>query len=335
MKTKFASLLILIFSATTASQAEPEKESAEPTRPEVESYVKQMQGYLKNREESAARIVNEIVELDHSLKNSVNDVLQQLSVVTDSENSKTKVARMKRDVMERIGKAAKYYVNERAKLDEALRTTSNTFRREDLYKERAQFGTRIDAMVNAVMKLAATMDTHQDFEEYLYENNDSWGWGWGWGTTVRKNPEFEQNRRATTQTDTARKDIDKVIQQSKDRLQARKTDLESQLKSGKLDAEQQKRVQTEVERLSQIGKERAEQLDSLQSSGPQPTAEINLSSAMRMEEMIQAKAADARRDIGRIFARYRELRTERDVIADQEARLTRAEQWLKDHPAAK
>ena len=333
MKTKFACLLIFPFLVTTSSHAQSGKESPEPTRTEVESYVKQMQDYLKTREDSAAHLVNDIVELDRSLKNSVNDVLQQLSSVTDSENSKTKVARIKRDVIDRIGKAAKYYANERAKLDEALRTTSNTFRREDLYKERAQFDTRIDGMVNAVMKLAASMDTHQDFEEYLYENNDTWGWGWS--GSVRKNPEFEQNRRATTQTDTARKDIDKVVQQSKDRLETRKADLESQLKSGKLDAEQKKHVQTEIDRLEEIRKERTDQLQTLQSTNPLPTIEISLSSAMRMEEMIKAKAADARRDIGRIFARYRELRTERDVIADQEARLARAEQWLKDHPASK
>jgi len=335
MKAATHALLLTLLLNTLPAHAQTTDASPQPTRAEVESYVKQMKTYLAKREESAARIVNQIVQLDDSLKDEVKDVLDKINSVTDSPESKTKVARIKRDVIDRIGRAAQYYANERAKLDEALRTTGNPFKREDLYKEREQFDKKIDNMVNAVVGLAASMDTHKDFEEYLYENTGGWGWGWNNGTLIRKNPEFDQNRRATSQSKTARTEVGDAIEKSLSRLKDKQAALQTQLTSGNLTEEQKEATLKEMERLTEISKNRSEQLLDVQTPEQKPTVPVSLSAAIDLEETIKSVASDARRDISSIFARYRELRTERDAIADQEARLARAEQWLKDNPNAK
>jgi len=331
-----AVLLTLFLSGLTLhAQTAPADASPQPTRAEVEAYVKQMKTYLAKREESATRIVNQIIQLDDSLKSEVKDVLDKINGVTDSPESKTKVVRIKRDVIERIGRAAKYYDSERARLDEALRNAGNPFKREDLYKEREQFDKKIDNMVNAVVGLAASMDTHQDFEEYLYENTGGWGWGWNNGTLIRRNPEFDQNRRATSQNKSARNEIGEAIEKSLARLKDKQAALQTQLTSGKLTDQQKEATLKEMERLTEISRSRAEQLTDVQTPEQKPTVPVSLSSALDLEETIKSVAADARRDISSIFARYRELRAERDAIADQEARLARAEQWLKENPNAK
>ncbi len=327
---RFAHVLILTALAGAPLHAQtPAAETPPPTRAEVETYVKELDSYIAGREQRAAQIVNQITDLDGSLQATVSSVVQKLKTITDSQDSKTKVARTKRDVMERIARAANYYASERAKLEEALRTSSNSFRREDLFKERAQFDSKIDQMVNAVVELALSMDSHQDFEKYLYEGGSDW---WNDSLLIRKNPEYEQNRRATTQTDRAKTGVSSAIEKSLDRLQVRQNDLQAKIEQPGVSAAQKEQLQPELDRLTAIREERLAQLHTLASPAPQPTAPAGLNDAMHLEDMIEDVAANARRDISSIFARYRELRAERDAIAVQKAKLAHAEQWLKDNP---
>lgn len=331
MKLLFPTILITALLSLGSLCAQTSEDAPQPSRTEVEAYVKEMRTYIAGREERAARIVSQIVELDRSLQTAVGGVLRQLKAVTDSQESRTKVARIKRDVMERIERAAQYYANERAKLNEALRVTTDSFRREDLFKERAEFDARIDRMVDAVVELALSMDTHQDFEKYLYES----GGDWFDDASIRKNPLYEQNRRTTSQSDAARKNVSRTIQQSLDRLKAQQVALERQLEDAKLDEARKKRVQEELERVTAIRNERIEQLYALSAPKPPPTVAMGLHDALAIEDLIEAVAADARRDMNSIFARYRELRNERDAIAAQKARLARAEKWLAEQDAKK
>lgn len=316
---------MLLFSNLQAQNPVP---APQPSREEVEGYIKEMNHYISGREERATKIVNQIVELDESLKTAVTGVLTKLKTITDSKDSKTKVTRIKRDVIERIGKAAAYYTAERAKLEEALRVTRNDYKREDLFKERKQFDEKIDNMVNAVVDLALSMDTHKDYEKYIYEHGSSFG---GFDTTIRKNPDYDQNRRSTTQADAARKDVTESIQQSLDRLKTKQRELEQQVANPKLDEKQTKNLEAELDRIRTIRNERIEQLYALTSSEQKLTTPVSQRDAMQLEDVIELVAADARRDMSNLFARYRELRAERDAIADQKARLARAQNWLKEH----
>lgn len=332
MKTSVHLLILGLAVALTNLGEQTAQEGTAPSREEVEAYVKEMTSYIAGREEGAARIVNQIVELDSTLKATVDGVLKKLSTITDSRDSKTKVTRLKREVIEQIRKAAGDYVAERAKLDEALRVAGNPYRREDLYKERKDFDAKIDNMVNAMVDLALSMDTHRDYERYVYEHGSAFG---GWDTTVRRNPFYDQNRRATTQAGAARKEVSETLKQSLDRLKTKQEEMDQQLASKKLAEEQKKALQAELDRVTDMRNERIQQLYTLTSPAQKPTVGIGLHDAMQLEDVIELAATSARRDMANLFARYRELRAERDAIADQQVRLARAETWLKENGAAK
>ena len=332
MKTPACLLILGLAVALTNLGAETTREATPPTREEVEAYVKEMTSYIAGREERVARIVNQIVELDGTLKSTVGGVLTKLKTITDSRDSKTKVTRIKRDVIEQIRKAADAYVAERARLDEALKVTGNPYRREDLYKERKDFDGKIDNMVNAMVDLALSMDTHKDYERYVYEHGSAFG---GRDTTVRRNPQYDQNRRTTTQAGAARKEVSETLKQSLDRLKAKQEELDQQLAGKKLGEEQKKTLQAELDRVTDMRNERIQQLYTLTSPAQKPTVAIGLHDAMQLEDVIELAATSARRDMANLFARYRELRAERDAIADQQVRLARAEKWLKENEAAK
>ena len=119
------------------------------------------------RQVRVTALVNQIVELDGAIETAINDAQEMLKRVTDSKESNTAVARLKRAVMEKLEKAALYYDQKRATVSETLRTSKNKFEREDLFKDRSAFDDRINKRIEGIVDLALSMDSHKEYEQYL------------------------------------------------------------------------------------------------------------------------------------------------------------------------
>ncbi|MFM7182713.1 MAG: hypothetical protein ACKO2G_14780 [Verrucomicrobiales bacterium] len=312
--------------AQEAAQAAPE-EKTEPTVEEVTRYVGQITDRIGKRKERATAMVNEIVALDKSIQGNVDQILKTLGGMTDSNDSRTRVARTKRDMIERLGKAAQYYARLRADLEEQLRHSDNPFRKEDLFKEREAFDERIDKMIQGAVGLALSMDTHEDHDKYIVESGGS---DWGWDTNYRDNPEFEQNRRAARQTDSTVRALGEAFDKATGRLDLKIKEMQQSLRATDLDAEKRKAMETELTRLQVLREQRAAQEAALYTHHDSPaTSDVGLNEAVRSEKWVESIAQEARRDFNQMIARYRELRVERDTIADLRKRLDHAEGWLK------
>jgi hypothetical protein len=312
-----------------AQNAEPPAaaEKSEPTVEEVTRYVAQLTDRIEKRKERATAMVNEILALDKSIQGNVDQVLTTLRGMTDSNDSRTRVAQTKRDMMERLAKVAQYYARMRAELEEQLRHTDNPFRKEDLFREREAFDARIDKMVQGAVSLALSMDTHEDHEKYIVESGGS---NWGWDTNYRDNPEYEQNRRAARRTDAAVRDLGEAFDKATNRLDLKIRELQQSLRSTDLAPEKRKAMETELARLEALRQQRADQEASLYTHHDAPaTSDVGLKEAIQSEKWIESLAQETRRDFSQMIARYRELRVERDTIADLRAKLDHAEEWLK------
>src|SRR5271167_4562375 len=64
---------------------------------------------------------NEVKLTDDRVEARLDDIVQTLVVVSDSKNSRTKVARMKEDTIKRLYGIIRYYDQKRAALKEELR----------------------------------------------------------------------------------------------------------------------------------------------------------------------------------------------------------------------
>lgn len=310
--------------AQPATAAKPE-----PTVAEVTRYVSQLADRIEKRKERATAMVNEILALDKSIQGNVDQILNTLGGMTDSDDSRTHIARTKQDMMERLGKAAGHYARMRAELEEQLRRTDNTFRKEDLFKEREAFDARIDKMVQGAVSLALSMDTHEDHEKYIVESGGS---NWGWDTSYRDNPEYEQNRRAARRTDATVRELGEAFDKATNRLDLKIRELQQSLASADPDPEKRNAMETELARLQALRQQRADQEASLYTHQDSPPASsVGLKEAIQSEKWIESIAQEARRDFNQMMARYRELRVERDTIADLRARLDHAEGWLAAH----
>lgn len=82
--------------------------------------ITQWEAALAAREQRAELLRDEIKALDSRIEARVDSLIGALSAIGDSNDSRTKVARMKRDTIERLKKSIAYYQNKRAALQEEL-----------------------------------------------------------------------------------------------------------------------------------------------------------------------------------------------------------------------
>lgn len=323
--------------ATGPASAQAENPAAaeaktEPTLDEVTRYANQLRTRIDSRQDRATAMVNDLVALDKSIQSNVDGILSTLKGMTDSNDSRTRVARTKRDVMERLGKAAEAYTRLRAELEEQLRRDGNAYRREELFRERGIFDDRIDRMIQGAVGVALSMDTHEEHDKYIVEAGDS---GWGWDTVYRDNPAYEQNRRAARRTDAAVRDLGAGLEKAMQRLDLKIRETQQALLAPGTDAAKKAALETELKRLQSLRAQRADQEAALYTYNNTPaTTPVALDEALRSEKWIESVAQETRRDFNQMIARYRELRVERDAIAELRGRLDQAEAWLKSHAPA-
>ena len=121
------------------------------------------------------RLVNEITALDQSIQAAVGKVLGILTEAKDSKETRTNVTKLKEETLAGLKRAAQAYAQKRSLIAEELRTTKNEYRREDLFTSRGQIDTRIDNMVDAMVKLALSMETDEGHERYVQDSSVSVG----------------------------------------------------------------------------------------------------------------------------------------------------------------
>ena len=313
-----------------APPATPAAPAAAPA-PDAAPALAAIDRQIAARQERITTLVNQIVELDAGIESAINDVQEMLKRVTDSKDSKTAVARLKREVMEKLQKAAEYYAQKRATVSESLRTSKNKFERADLFKDRSAFDERINKRIEGIVDLAMSMDSYKEYEQYHTESNNNW-WGWG-GSSIYRNPDYDQNKRATRQTDAAAKEIIDGLEKSLARLDVEERTLKTKLAAAKT-PEQKQQIEGDLERVRTLKRQRYDQIEEL-SAGRRAESAVPISrkEAQRMENLIDEIAANARRDFQSLFARYSELKAERAALARLELRREAMQRPDEPEPA--
>jgi hypothetical protein len=312
--------------------------AAEPTRAPVEKYVPELKSYLDSRETSMTRRVNEITALDQPIQAPVQKVPGILTAAKDSKETRTKVTKLKEETLAGLKRAAQAYAQKRSQIAEELRTTKNDYRRGDLFTSRGQIDTRIDNMVDAMVKLALSMETDEGHERYLQDSSVPVGGRWGVVVvpTTKRNPDYDQNKRQAAQTEKVTNELDKAFDPSLQRLDAQDRGIVAKPASPAVSEADKTRLLAELERIKTIREERLRQRTLLDSGGGEGMQTgFDHKEFMETGELVENITSGARRDFTRMMAAFNELRTERQALATLKAKLDHAEQWLESHPAFK
>ncbi len=299
------SLLFPLLLGTLAASAPLKAQSPAPGADPQKSLIairRQRVDLLRDElKQSAARIGSRL-----------DAVVETLTMVTDSKDSRTKVARMKEETGKRLMNLINYCNQKRAALKEELRSPRLRLSNEEKRTLIAAFDTRIETNVQRILALYQSMPSHKEYERYKATPG-----GW-WGTQYERNEEYGQNKKMTAHTNVQRDAILKQLDASIARLTRQSRDLNSQL-GAVSDPAQRKALADDISRTEALITERRNQRLELAKPTTGAPHTIALKQAMDMDKELQTAANDLRRDITDLFGKYNTYLSELSALHTAEA----------------
>jgi len=278
----------------------------------------QLKSWVAIRQQRVDLLRDEVKQTDARIEARLDTIVGTLTTISDSKDSRTKVARMKEDTGKRLGKTIAYYDQKRAALKEELRNPRLQLTAEEKQKLIAAFDARIEKRVQQIIALNKSMPSHEDHEQYR-----ATGSNW-WGTQYERNEEYDQNARMTTKTNQQRDAITKQLDASIARLDTQSRTLKTQI-AATTDLVQRKTLNDElVKTEGLIAERRRQKLETVESPGV-ALHTVALKQALDMDKAMQTAINDLRRDFNLLFDRYNTYLNELSLLHATEAALTAAQ----------
>ena len=285
--------------------------------------------HIAEREERFALLKKDLLDMDARLEKQVDAIIKRLAAVTDSNDSRTTVARMKDDVMDGLIRNIWVYRQKRVTVFERMRK-ENIVPKDELEKTLKTFDDHINKRISQVMELAKSFPGHQDLKKY-----ESYGTSYYDGyqqEDVRISEDWKQNRRDNISGRQARKEILTRLETAIETNQNRRATILNTLANSKI-SEKEKALQQE-----ELGRTEAT-IDNLKSQRSElvlPNAEggkeVGGGEAHDIKQMLDDARADLSRDFTDIMRKYNDLETERTRIYELKNNLQAREDWLKNNP---
>ncbi len=278
MKTNpVAALAIFAALAGTSLQAAPPA-----------STTAQWEAAVLAREQRVNLLHDELKELDTRIESRIDVIVGALRSIGDSKDSRTKVARMKEETIERLAKSISYYDTKRATLLEELRRPTLRLTAEQKRKGVAAFDARINKRVAQILSVQKSLPGHKDYARYNATGTD-----WNGNTNYEDNEDYRQNKRVTSHTDLQRKDLVKKLEASISRLDQQNRAL----KTANAPAPE---ISRNNQLLAERRKQRAEALTPASSS----TRSVGKNEAHDLDKALQTAISELNNDFTTLFARY-------------------------------
>lgn len=278
----------------------------------------QLESWLAVRKQRVDLLRSEIKQTDSRIEARLDLIVDTLSSIADSKDSRTKVARMKEDTMKGLKKTIDYYDQKRATFREDLRSPQTTLNADDKQKIVNAFSTRIEKRAQQILKLSESMPEHREYERYK-----ATGSNW-YGTTYEVNQDYEQNRRMTSHSGVQRRAIVKQLDDSIARLNRMGRDLRSQL-AATTDPSMQKERTAEIAKNDALIAERQKQKVEVLNADTKGGRNVGSTEANDLSQTMKKTVEDVRADFTTLFLRYNTFVAEMTQLRATEKSLAAAQ----------
>jgi len=341
-----ATLMISGFSAINAQEPDKatpvatEKKSEPLTAEDLASRkasIPLIEERIKDRKQEISIISDDMKRINKHIESRIDKIISTLAKMKDSQNSKTRVAKMKQDTMKGLYRTIEDYNKRRAELKEELRTGKAAVGTKAATKGVEMFDAKIEKRAAQMVELSKSFTEHVDYKKYVndnsggrYSNNNN---GWGWDNT-RTSEKWKQNRRETTFTEGQRKKMIAALKTSIDDLNRRNNTMRNKSKESGVSEETKKFYQEDIARNETAIATRSKQLGDLMQPGNSPsTASVSRNQAHDTELMIREISADIRRDGNALTRKYNELKLEITKLHRTKENLKARKTWLEKYEA--
>ena len=292
--------------------------------------VENLKQHITQREERFELLKQDLLALDARVEKQIDSIVKNLESLKDSDDSKTRVAKIKGDVIDALVRTIWIYRQKRVDVFERMRKDSN-IPKELLEKNLKTFDERIGKRVEQVMDLAKSFPGHQDVKKY--ESYGSSYYDGYYQEDTRVSDEWKQNRRDNTAGRVVRREVLQELDKALDKNQSRQRSIVDALANRKLSATERSVQQEELGRLDATIDSIKTRRRELVLPGGGATREIGGDEAHDAELLLDDTRRDLARDFGDIMRKYAELDIERTRIFNLKANLTAREEWLKNNPS--
>ncbi len=292
--------------------------------------VTNLKQHIAQREERFDALKKDLLALDGRVEKQIDDIVKNLASLRDSNDSKTRVANVKGDVIDALVRTIYIYRQKRVDVFEQMRKDTNV-PKEELEKTLNTFDERIGKRITQVMDLAKSFPGYQDVNKYeSYGSSYSNGW---YQENSRISDDYKKNRRANTAGRVERRDLLQELDKALDRNKSRRASIADALANRKLSDKERSLQQEELGRIDAvIDNLKADRRQLALPSNSGAGREIGLDEAHDAEKLLDDERADLARDFWDIMRKYTELSGERTRIFNLKANLTAREEWLQKNP---
>ncbi len=291
--------------------------------------VATLKEHIAAREERFQTLRKELLAKDERLEKQVDSIIKRLAELTDSKDSRTKVANMKDHVIEGLIRNIWIFRQKRMAVFERMRH-ENIVPKEELEKTLAAFDAHINKRVSQVMELAKSYPGHQDLNKY--ETYGTSYYNGYYNEDVRISEDWKQNRRDNTSGRQARKEVLTALEKAIETNQSRRATILNNLGSKKITEKEKTLQQEELGRIdAAIDNLRNQRRELVMPEGG-ASKEIGSDEAHDVEQMLEDARGDLSRDFSDIMRLYNDLETERTRLYGLKNNLQAREEWLKNNP---
>ncbi|QIF01168.1 hypothetical protein [Roseimicrobium sp. ORNL1] len=278
----------------------------------------QLKVQLAARERRANLLRDELRATDARIESTIDQLVDSLKLVRDSKDSRTRVARMKQDSMQRLNNNIALYQRRRADMQEQLRRPTLNLTLEQKQKAIGKIDARIERRVQQILSLSQAMPAHEEHPQF-----DAVSDGW-WGTTFVQNQDFKQNRRLTSHTNTQRRQVMNGMQESIARLERENRTLNASLAQATTEG-QRRMLADEVARNEALLKTRRTQLTQAALPSDSSGRPVSLREARDLDTAIRTTADSLRPQVDTLFQQYNALLQEVSRVNTARAALDAAQ----------
>jgi hypothetical protein len=261
-------------------------------------------------------LLKELRDTDARLEATVDKIVETLRSVGDSKDSQTKMARLKVETIDALGKNITYYSQRRARMQEEMRRPTVNLTPEEKQRAISKFDARIEKRVRQVIELTASLPTSKEYERYKVTGS-TWN-----GPTYAENEDYKQNRRLSAHTTSQRDKVLKGLQQSIDRLERQKRTLAERITTSTNEVDRNA-LNAELVRIDELVGARRTQIGEIGSAYETPTMAVGAKEAKSMDESLRVTVTSLRRDFTTLFQRYSEYVIELSNINTTKSTLAR------------
>jgi hypothetical protein len=291
--------------------------------------VTNLKQHLAQREARFELLKQDLLALDARVEKQIDDIVKNLASLKDSNDSRTKVANIKGDVIDALVRTIWIYRQKRVDVFEVMRKDSNV-PKEELAKTLKTFDERIGKRVAQVMELAKSFPGHQDVNKY--ESGGGSYYNGYYQEDSRINEDWKQNRRDNTAGRVERREVLQELDKALNKNQSRQASITDALANRELSAKERALQQEELGRIDATLDNLKTQRRELALPGGGATREIGADEAHDAEQMLDDARSDLARDFSDIMRKYAALSTERTRLFDLKANLAAREEWLRQNP---